>query len=654
MAIVKMSKFNLIAFESQKSQLLKKLQKFKEVDFIDLGIDKEIEGNDDRILKRMSNNEELIEIDERLNNVDNAVKLLKRYHTVDKSLKAMMKGNKSYTFEKLAEKSKEYDWEKVSEELKKLGNMYSGIKSQISKKYSEIEEISVWNRLDTSPESLRKLKSVASYLGSVPIKLKNSFILQINELEYVYYEELKITKEDVYYLIISDKGSEEKEKLEEVLRNCGFNLSDLNLNVPPAEHINNLRREIEILKENKDRLKSQIKEYDSQLEDLEAVYEYLKNKKLRIETYEKLGKTENTFILKGWIPSIKEEEFESSIREITGNNYYINFKEASPEDSEVPIKLKNGKISSSFENLTGMYAYPRYNEIDPTPFITPFYILFFGMMGADVGYGVMLLLATLFILKFFNLNSKNRLFVQFFFYLSFSVIFWGFLYGSYFGMEIPGMWKLINPAQEYNKLLVGSVLFGIVHIFFGLALKAYLLLKEKKPLDAIYDVLFWYMALSGGILYLIFKLMDLNASVATISAIIAVIGMTGIVLTGGREAKSIGGKLGGGLYSLYGISSYVGDFVSYSRLMALGLSGGFIAQAINMIIQMVGGKGIGMFFAPLIFIGGHFFNMFLSFLGAYVHTSRLMYVEFFGKFYEGGGRPFKDFRTESKYINMED
>ena len=110
MAIVKMSKFNLIAFESQKSQLLKKLQKFKEVDFIDLGIDKEIEGNDDRILKRMSNNEELIEIDERLNNVDNAVKLLKRYHTVDKSLKAMMKGNKSYTFEKLAEKSKEDDW----------------------------------------------------------------------------------------------------------------------------------------------------------------------------------------------------------------------------------------------------------------------------------------------------------------------------------------------------------------------------------------------------------------------------------------------------------------------------------------------------------------------------------------------------------------
>ena len=181
-----------------------------------------------------------------------------------------------------------------------------------------------------------------------------------------------------------------------------------------------------------------------------------------------------------------------------------------------------------------------------------------------------------------------------------------------------------------------------------------MLIKNRRPLDAVYDVLFWYMALSGGILYLVAKLMNLSSSLATVSGIVSVIGMVGIVLTGGRESKSVGGKFGNGLYSLYGISSYVGDFVSYSRLMALGLSGGFIASAINMIIGMVAGGTIGKLFVPLIFVGGHFFNMFLSFLGAYVHTSRLMYVEFFGKFYEGGGKPFKDFRTESKYINMDD
>ena len=275
-------------------------------------------------------------------------------------------------------------------------------------------------------------------------------------------------------------------------------------------------------------------------------------------------------------------------------------------------------------------------------------------MGADVGYGLILLLGTLFTLKFVNLNKKMKLMVQFFFYLSFSVIIWGFLYGSYFGAELPGMWRLINPANEFQKLLIGSMIFGLIHLFFGLAIKAYLLFKAKKPLDALYDVGFWYMALAGGIVYLVFSLMKLSSVVTNVSMWIMIVGMVGIVLTGGRDAQSVGGKLGGGLYSLYGISGYVGDFVSYSRLMALGLSGGFIAQSMNMIAQMLGGSPFGLVFVPIILIVGHLFNLFLAFLGAYVHTSRLIYVEFFGKFYEGGGKAFKNFRTESKYINLED
>ena len=117
-------------------------------------------------------------------------------------------------------------------------------------------------------------------------------------------------------------------------------------------------------------------------------------------------------------------------------------------------------------------------------------ILFFGMMGADVGYGLVLLLATMFVLKVVNLSSQMRKSVKFFFYLSFSVIFWGILYGSYFGAEIPGMWRLINPSKEYNTLLIGSIVFGVVHIFIGLAIKAYMLIRDGKALDAVYDVLF--------------------------------------------------------------------------------------------------------------------------------------------------------------------
>ena len=161
------------------------------------------------------------------------------------------------------------------------------------------------------------------------------------------------------------------------------------------------------------------------------------------------------------------------------------------------------------------------------------------------------------------------------------------------------------------------------------------------------------MALTGGIGYLLPMLMEIPTIIKNVSLVIMLIGMIGIVATGGRTSESIAGKAVGGLYSLYGISGYVGDFVSYSRLMALGLSGGFIGGAINMIAGMLFESGIfGILGGVIVFIGGQFFNIFLSALGAYVHAIRLIFVEFFGKFYEGGGKPFNLFRSEAKYINL--
>ena len=657
MAIVKMSKFDLVVFAEQRAKVLKKLQKFKEVNFVDIELhDENGELSKDAVegVTKYVNNEELTHIDERLYQLSNAISLIKKYDERKTRLRDVIHGNENYTFDELAKKALSYDWKKVSSELNKIGTQYSQIKSEISKKYMRYDEIDLWERLDVNPKELKNLKKVNTFLGTVPIKLKGTFIDGISELDKTYYEELKIVKDEVYYLVISSIDESEKEKLAEVFRNSSFTVENLDIDAVPQDYKNGLQKEISELKKEKRRLKAQIKTYSEDLTDLQAVYEYMQNKKLRIVESEKLAQTENTILIKGWIPTEKVSEFEKVIKDEAGDNYYLTFTDADRDDATVPIKLKNGKVASTFENLTGMYAYPRYNEIDPTPLFTPFYILFFGMMGADVGYGLVLLLATMFVLKVVNLSPQMRKSVKFFFYLSFSVIFWGILYGSYFGAEINGVWRLVNPAKEYNSLLIGSIIFGVVHIFIGLGIKAYLLIRDGKSLDAVYDVLFWYMALMGGMVYLIFKLMNLSPIVTSISMWIMIAGMVGIVLTGGREAKGVGAKLGGGLYSLYGISSYVGDFVSYSRLMALGLSGGFIASAINMIAGMISGNWFGMIFVPVILIGGHLFNMFLSFLGAYVHTSRLMYVEYFGKFYEGGGKPFKDFRTESKYINMDD
>ena len=657
MAIVKMSKFDLVVFAEQRAKVLKKLQKFKEVNFVDIELhDENGELSKDAVegVTKYVNNEEMTHIDERLYQLSNAISLIKKYDERKTRLRDVIHGNENYTFDELAKKALTYDWKKVSSELNKIGTQYSQIKSEISKKYTRYDEIDLWERLDVNPKELKNLKKVNTFLGTVPIKLKGTFIDGISKLDKTYYEELKIVKDEVYYLVISSIDESEKEKLAEVFRNSSFTVENLDINAVPQDYKNGLQKEISELKKEKRRLKAQIKTYSEDLTDLQAVYEYMQNKKLRIVESEKLAQTENTILIKGWIPTEKVSEFEKVIKDEAGDNYYLTFTDADRDDATVPIKLKNGKVASTFENLTGMYAYPRYNEIDPTPLFTPFYILFFGMMGADVGYGLVLLLATMFVLKVVNLSSQMRKSIKFFFYLSFSVIFWGLLYGSYFGATIPGMWRLVDPASQYNDLLIGSIVFGVVHIFVGLAIKAYMLIRDGKSLEAVYDVLFWYMALIGGMLFLIFKLMNLSAVVANVSMWVMIAGMAGIVLTGGREAKGVGAKLGGGLYSLYGISSYVGDFVSYSRLMALGLSGGFIASAINMIAGMISGSWVGMIFIPVILVAGHLFNMFLSFLGAYVHTSRLMYVEYFGKFYEGGGKPFKDFRTENKYINLDD
>ena len=660
MAIVKMSKFDLVIFNSKRAEILKRLQRFKEVNFVDINLsdseDENDEINENKIegVIKYVNNEELTHIEERLHQVRSAISLIKKYDERKTRLRDVIKGNENYTFDELYKKVLSYDWKKISSELNDIGAQYANIKSRISKKYSKYDEIDLWERLDVNPKELKQLKKVNSYLGTVPLKLKGTFIEQISNLSNTYYEELKIVKDEVYYLVISLIEENEAKKLSEVFRDSSFTVANLDIDAVPQDYKDKLQKEISELKKEKRKLKSKIKSYGEDLTDLEAIYEYLQNKKLRITESEKLAQTENTNIINGWIPTAKKDEFEKLIREETDGNYYLSFEEAEKDDETVPIKLKNGKISTNFETLTQMYAYPRYNEIDPTPLFTPFYILFFGMMGADVGYGLVLLLATAITLKIVNLNDSMKKSVKFFFYLSFSVIFWGFLYGSYFGATIPKMWRLIDPSSEYNTLLIGSIAFGVVHIFVGLGIKAYMLIRDGKSLEAVYDVLFWYMALAGGIVFLIFKLKNLSPVVTQVSMWVMILGMAGIILTGGREAKSVGAKLGGGLYSLYGISSYIGDFVSYSRLMALGLSGGFIASAINMIAGMIAGNWAGMIFVPVILVFGHLFNMFLSFLGAYVHTSRLMYVEYFGKFYEGGGRPFKDFRTETKKINLKD
>ena len=646
MAIVKMKKFKLFALEKDRKPLLKELQKFDYVHFIKTSN----EENED--LKEIQIPENINLIKEKSQKVKWMINYLSKLFPKEAKEEISNSSIENLLFVQVEQQAEKYDFNKDYETLDRISKEIETNKEEIINLEIRKKEIDSWRNIKEPIENLKTFKTVKIFLGTVPKKSFETLKDSLRNFDKAYIEEISQDSTMVNLVVLGSK-LEEKE-LKNQLKTHSFTELNFDFKGTFEEEFERIKLREEEIKKANNKLKSTAERLLKVIPKLKVQDNYLDNILLRENIVSNFKKTDTVDIIEGYIPADMEYEFKKLITRISSRNSYLEISDVDKDNPEVPILLKNSGITGLFASITQMYALPRYNEIDPTPLFTPFYILFFGMMGADVGYGLVLLFATMFVLKVVNLSSQMRKSVKFFFYLSFSVIFWGILYGSYFGAEIPGMWRLINPSKEYNTLLIGSIVFGVVHIFIGLAIKAYMLIRDGKALDAVYDVLFWYMALMGGMAYLIFKMKNLSPAVTSVSMWIMIVGMVGIVLTGGRDAKGVGAKLGGGLYSLYGISSYVGDFVSYSRLMALGLSGGFIASAINMIAGMISGSWVGMIFIPVILLGGHLFNMFLSFLGAYVHTSRLMYVEYFGKFYEGGGKPFKDFRTENKYINLDD
>ncbi|MCK9443969.1 MAG: V-type ATP synthase subunit I [Tissierellaceae bacterium] len=647
MAIVKMSNFSLFAFDSERDKLLHQLQKFGYVHFTSLDDNEELieEG-----LEAVAIPKSIGEVDEEISKVKYAIDLLTKYYKKETGIKAMIKGMDNFNFDQLEDKASNIDYLPVYHELRELSAELDHINSQMKDLGSQKDELRHWKGLEYPIDELKGFQKTKIFMGTSPKKMKEKFDKDLLNLNLTHVENISEDKDNIYLFAMT--ASEEAEELNEILRNCGFSNIVLSGEKTPKEEIEFIDERLKELDHSSQEVKSSIDKLSENLPDFQLVYEYLMNKKLRLMVSEDFLTTEKVNVINGYIPSDLREEFEKAVKESLKDAYYLNIEDAKDDDPAVPVLLKNSRFAETFESLTTMYALPRYNEIDPTPLLAPFYLAFFGMMVGDAGYGILMLIGTLLVLKVANLPSTQEKFIRFFYYLSYSVIVWGVVFGSYFGGAIP-IRGLMDPATQYQELLIISIVFGLIHLFFGLGISAYLSIREKRYLDALFDVGFWYMAVAGGIVFLLTALMPLGPMINTISKYVMIAGMVGIVLTGGRESEGVATKTVSGLFSLYGISSYVGDFVSYSRLMALGLAGGFISASINMMVGMLFNIGfIGIILGVVVFLGGQLFNLFLSLLGAYVHTSRLTYVEFFSKFYEGGGEFFKIFRNKAKYINL--
>ena len=390
---------------------------------------------------------------------------------------------------------------------------------------------------------------------------------------------------------------------------------------------------------------------------LERYFDRLSLDEDREKLHAHLIATKNVAMMEGWVPADEEAEV-VKILERHGCAYEITepVYDEDDESTQPPVAFKNNKFVSRFSIITELYGMPKYSSIvDPNPFVSIFFLLFFGIMMADVGYGLIFVIVSSIILKKAKPRGMLENLLRLVRYGGVSMVIWGILLGAWFGDAVQQVTKAItgtayaippvffDPLSDPMPMLIMSLGLGFVHIFTGMALSAWRKIKKGHVFDAICDEGFWYLVLIGLVTGLI--------GIA-FGFYIAIVGAVGIVIFGGRHKPSLLGKITGGLSSLYDISGYLSDVLSYSRLLALGLTTGVVASVMNIMATIAGFTIPGTILFVVVFVVGHIFNVVINVLGGAVHALRLQYVEFFSRFYESGGRQFKPAVNKTKYVNL--
>ncbi|WP_138206076.1 V-type ATP synthase subunit I [Haloimpatiens lingqiaonensis] len=648
MAIVKMNKFTLLTFESQKEKLLEALQNFEGVEFINLQEEQSTEKIEEfKDLVKDEVDLKCAKYEENLSKLKFALNFLQRYIPQKSGVKAFLEDKKQLSYRGLNSIMEKNSWENTYSDLKEREVKLNTLSNERTKYETEIKSLELWRNFDAPFKYLKEFKKTSYFIGTLAKQYEQELVSKFkDEIQYGHFEILNSQNQDIYIFAMVHES--EKQKAEELLKNYGFSYATLNYEEEPRVLIENYSAKIKEINKEEEIIVGEIKQFISNVEELQLAYEYYNNLIIRNYASNNFLRTNKIVTICGWIALENNKELEDAVIKTIGQDYYLNFSEVSEEEVEkVPIKLKNGGFSSAFESLVEMYSLPLYSEVDPTPILSVFYFIFFGMMLSDAGYGLIMVIASAYAIKKVKDPERRKTF-KLFLFAGISTMIWGTIYGgwfgdllNYFGIKPP---MLIDPTRDISQIFILSLAFGVIHVFVGLGIKAYILIRAGKLKDAIYDVLTWYLTLIGAILMLV----GIGGS---LGKWLLIVGLVGLLLTQGRTAPSLGGKIGGGLYGVYGITGYLGDIVSYSRLLALGLATGFIANALNLIVSLFP-VPIKYILSPILFVGLHLFNLVINALGSYVHAARLQYLEFFGKFYEGGGKKFTPFKLSEEYIKI--
>ena len=648
MAIAKMNKVMLIAPTDKQNDLLDAIQELQSLEVTSLEQAKELFAENSIALQE-ADADGINALQQKFEGIHAAITFVEKNQKQPSLIQKLKTPREQFALSELQKEVQNWDTDALVEHVESIRNTLRKKDDELKELREKEALLRKWSALDFYPKDIFKHPYTKTKMGTIPQATDNAYLDGLKESELISVHEVYHTREEIGLLVTYPRKAQQAAK--EELAKAHFSIVWYAFEEAPSVELEKNLKAQQAVVDAKKKVLDDLQEEKDLLRKLQLSAEVTYNELQKEQAKNGLVNGQHVFVLQGWLTTKSVDDVEVQLKEKLGEGEYVflPLEIAEEEYEEVPTVLENNAFLQPFENLTEMYGLPKYGELDPTPYTAPFYLVFFGMMAADLGYGALLWLGTFIMLKFFHFDKGMNRNLKFFHLLSYPVMIWGIIFGSAFGADLP--FQPLSLSKDLITIMILSIIFGVIQIMVGLSLGAYSNLKKKAYVDAYTSHLGWLAIITGIILYVLGS-MVLNISwIATIGSSIAIIAAVAIVVVTVLSSENKWGGLASGLYNLYGISGYVADVVSYTRLMALAVSGGSIASAFNMLVGFL--PPVARFTAGIFLIVAlQGLNIFLSFLGAYVHGLRLQFVEFFGKFYDGGGRALKPFKTYEKYVDI--
>lgn len=644
MAIVKMKKLRVIAMADCREKLLRELLRLGCVE-ISEPAEKLSDPEWAALLKRGTS--QLTETKSRLTDVDTALEAIKRYAPIKEGLFVQRPGVSKDAFlsPETTEKARA-----SSARLCGLVQELSRLQGEENRLEARRASLQPWLSLDLPLEQGGTANTVFR-LGVCPGATDTGAVRTALAASGAAAEifEINADKQQKYYLLVFHRADEAE--VQELLRPYNFSaVAFQHIRGTAAENVQELDGRLAENRKAQEAAVSAVCDRAGDRETLRLYADQLASEAEKDAGAERLLTDGTILFFEGWAPAENLEQVEALLAD--SGCAWEALDPVEEEYPEVPVQLKNNWLTRPINMVTEMYSLPAYNGVDPNPLMAPFFIFFYGFMMADMGYGLLMLLASVIIMKKAKPNGPTmRHMIPLLGLCGVSTFIMGALTGGFFGDMIPQLLKMLNPESTFAfpalfsplddalMVLIGSLAIGLAQIFTGMAISLWMKVKRGDIMGAVCGEIAWY---------LIFFCLGAGILLGKVKLALLVIVLI-VVLTQGYGKKGIVGKLmgiGGSLYN--NITGYFSDILSYSRLMALMLAGAVIAQVFNTLGALTG--NVILFF--IISMVGNALNFALNLLGCYVHDMRLQCLEYFGRFYEDGGKPFRPLELKTKYYHI--